>query len=83
MGTIDVGNRIHVTKTLYPHKNINYEVSKYRFHINCIYIYIYIYNFCVEPEDGLIGRNMYLKIINCCVLTGFTVILIVQRAQRG
>jgi hypothetical protein len=59
IGTIDLGNRIHITKILSPHKNTNYEVSKYRFHKNCMYIN----SSYVEPEDGLLGRNMYLKII--------------------
>jgi hypothetical protein len=64
------------------------EVSRPRFHINCacMYIYIYIYvcvcvcvcvcsHFCVQHCDGVLGRNVLLKIIESAVVFCLNTIL--------
>ena len=38
-----------------PHNTTNCEVSRYRFHVNCVYIFVYS---SVKPNADLLSRNM-------------------------
>jgi hypothetical protein len=56
--------RLFFSCYVYSHDNTNFEVLRSHFHINCAYIYIcvcvykIIYS-CIQPGDGLLGRNVY------------------------